>query len=70
MYVHYQPTLETVDGRKEKEISIIVIILNYEYLHWDVNQSTLESFHTSLPTPSMVSQLECLCTISNTELPA
>ena len=41
-----------------------------KYLHWQgINKSTSESFHTSFPTPSKTSQLECLFTILNDKLP-
>ena len=40
-----------------------------KYLHWGVNKSTFESFCASVPTPSKISQLECLFTISNDKLP-
>ena len=39
------------------------------YLHWGINKSTFESFHTCFPTPSKISQLECLFTTSNDKLP-
>ena len=34
-----------------------------------ISKSTFESFCTSFPTPSKISQLECLFTISNDKLP-
>ena len=41
-----------------------------KYLHWQgINKSTFESFRTSFPTHSKISQLECLFTILNDELP-
>ena len=40
-----------------------------KYLHWGINKSTFESFCTSFPMPSKISQLECLFTISNDKLP-
>ena len=40
-----------------------------KYLHWGINKSTFESFRTSFSTPSKISQLECLFTISNDKLP-
>ena len=39
-----------------------------KYLHWGINKSTFESFCTSFPTPSKISQLECLFRISNDKL--
>ena len=41
-----------------------------KYLHWGINKSTFESYRTSFPKPSKISQLECLFTISNDKLPA
>ena len=39
------------------------------YLHWGINKSTFESFSTSVPMPSNISQLYwCLFTISNDKL--
>ena len=40
-----------------------------KYLHWGINKSTFESFRASFPMPSKISQLECLFTILNDELP-
>ena len=40
-----------------------------KYLRWGLNKSTFESFCRSFPTPSKISQLECLFTISNDKLP-
>ena len=39
-----------------------------KYLHWGINKSTFESFRTSFPMPSKISQLECLFMISNDKL--
>ena len=36
-----------------------------KYLHWGIKKSTFESFGT----PSKISQLECLFTVSNDKLP-
>ena len=36
-----------------------------KYLHWGINRSTFESYRTSFPTPSKISQIECLFMISN-----
>ena len=40
-----------------------------KYLHWSIHKSTFESYRTSFPTPSKISQLEFLFTISNDKLP-
>ena len=53
-----------------KLIHISCIFKLVKYLHWQgINKSTFESFRTSFPTHSKISQLECLFTILNDELP-
>ena len=49
-------------------VKLIYGKMSVKYLHWDINKSIFESFRTSFPMPSKISQLECLFTISNDKL--
>ena len=74
-YIHLEPTVKfSLDVILTNVYSLPLVKLIYgnklvKYLHKDINKSTFESFCTSLPRPSKISQLECLFTISNNNLP-
>ena len=44
-------------------------LVKYKLHYWVIDKSTFESFRTSFPVPSKISQLACLFTISNYKLP-
>ena len=70
-YIHLEPTVKlSLDVILTNVYSLLLFKLIYgnklvKYLHWGINKSTYESFCTSFPTPSKISQLECLFTISD-----